>query len=164
MRLYKYSIYLILCVILISACQNAVVGEAPPKATMETFSQWVMTASASSEYGYPDWGSMRVTGPPDVNACADDPRAWASGRGNGAEWLLLEYRVAVFATQVNIYQTYGRGAISLMRGITVRLSGKVKTMKCPVLVCFRYLSRKSYIAFRRFVLTWMNPGLDIGIK
>ena len=72
----------------------------------------MLSASASSEYGYPDWGSQRVTGPPDVNACVDDSRAWASGRGNGTEWLLLEYRVAVFATKLNIHQTYGRGAIS----------------------------------------------------
>ncbi len=98
--------------LVLAACQSGTVNEAVPQATRETFSQWVMSASASSEYSYPDWAIERVTGAPDVNACVDDSRAWASARGNGTEWLLLEYRVAVFATEINIYQTYARGAIS----------------------------------------------------
>jgi hypothetical protein len=112
MKLRLITFLLLSSIYLLMACTNATVDEASPPATRETFSQWVVSASASSEYGFPDWGSTRVIGPPDVNACADDSRAWASGRGNGAEWLLLEYGVPVNASQLNIYQTYGRGAIS----------------------------------------------------
>jgi hypothetical protein len=130
-------IILSLCFIMVSACQNAVVEQPLPGATKETISQWVISASASSEYGYPDWGSQRVTGPPDVDTCADDPRAWASGRGNGAEWLLLEYGVPVFATELNIYQTYGRGAVSRVtifdadENSEVIWEGEDKVAPCP---------------------------------
>jgi hypothetical protein len=95
-----------------TACQNTTVDEVEPIPTSDIFSQWVVSATASSQYGFPEWGAQRVAGAPDVNGCVDDIRAWSSGRGNGAEWLLLEFRVAVYASQLNIYQTYGRGAIS----------------------------------------------------
>jgi hypothetical protein len=109
----KINIHLIfICIVFVIGCRNVVVDDEQPLATRETFSQWVISATASSQYGVPDWGIRRVIGPPEINACSDDSRAWASGRGNGAEWLQLEYGTAVFATQVNIYQTYGRGAIS----------------------------------------------------
>ena len=132
-----FNNYLFLCAILIAGCRNPVVVEDLPRATQETFSQWVISATASSEYGFPDWSSQRVTGPPEVNACMDDSRAWASGRGNGAEWLLLEFRVAVYATQLNIYQTYGRGAVSRVTIFDDSENGEVvwegedTTIPCP---------------------------------
>ncbi|MDF1513913.1 MAG: hypothetical protein P1S60_08900 [Anaerolineae bacterium] len=97
---------------LLFACTNTGIASEPPTPTRESLSQWVAAATASSQYGIAGWSAQRVTGVPDVTGCVDDSRAWASGRGNGAEWLLLEYRIPVFATEVNIYQTYGRGAIS----------------------------------------------------
>jgi hypothetical protein len=130
-------IALLISFILVTACQSAVMDLPEPRATREAISQWVVSASASSEYGYPDWGSQRVIGPPDVNICADDPRAWASGRGNGVEWLLLEYGIPVFATQVNIYQTYGRGAVSRVTIFDPDENGEViwegedKDVPCP---------------------------------
>lgn len=139
MNKYRHIVYHIFMMLLLvlTACHNSVGDGEVPLATRETFSQWVMSASASSEYGYPDWGSQRVTGAPDVNACADDSRAWASARGNGTEWLLLEYRVPVFATQLNIYQTYGRGAISRITIYDAIENGEVvwegqdSTSPCP---------------------------------
>jgi len=128
---------LLLTLYVVSACQKTDIDEGTLLATRETFSQWVVSASASSQYGYPDWGSQRVTGAPDVNMCADDSRAWASGRGSGAEWLLLEFRVAVFATQVNVYQTYGRGAVSRItifdanENSEVVWEGEDSTEPCP---------------------------------
>lgn len=103
---------LICLFLLLAGCGETETGEFTPVATRETFSQWVDAVTVSSEYSFPDWSRQRVIGVPDVNACVDDSRAWASARGNGAEWLELEFRVPVFATEVKIYQTHGRGAIS----------------------------------------------------
>ncbi|TFG72549.1 MAG: hypothetical protein E4H27_02395 [Anaerolineales bacterium] len=139
MRRFKRVVYplALAYMLVLAACQRGAVDESAPQAARETFSQWVMSANASSEYSYPDWASQRVTGAPDVNACADDSRAWASARGNGTEWLLLEYRVAVFATQINIYQTYGRGAVSRITvygtddNSEVVWEGEDSTSPCP---------------------------------
>jgi hypothetical protein len=80
--------------------------------TLPVVSQWAVSASASSWYAFPDWSPNRATGAPDVNACADDARAWASARGNGVEWLELTYAEPVAVVGVRVYQTYGRGAVS----------------------------------------------------
>ncbi len=55
---------------------------------------------------------MRATGVPDVDACVDDSRAWASARGNGLAWLELTYEKPVYPTEVRIYQNLGRGGIA----------------------------------------------------
>ena len=55
---------------------------------------------------------MRATGAPEVEVRADDPRAWASARGNGLAWLELTYEEPVYATEVRIYQSLGRGGIA----------------------------------------------------
>ncbi|MBN1487716.1 MAG: hypothetical protein JW981_08750, partial [Anaerolineae bacterium] len=80
--------------------------------TPVVFSQWATVAEASSEFGFPDWAASRATGAPEIDACVDDSRAWASARGNGVEWLELSYARPIYATQVKIYQTLGRGAVS----------------------------------------------------
>jgi hypothetical protein len=82
-------------------------------------SQWAVTATASSSYGRPDWSPNRATGAPDVNACRDDARAWASARGNGVEWLELTYAQPLLVTEVHVYQTFGRGAVSRVTLIDV---------------------------------------------
>ncbi|MGC9347909.1 MAG: hypothetical protein ACP5JG_07215 [Anaerolineae bacterium] len=87
--------------------------------TPQVLSQWAVSATASSHYGMPDWSPNRATGPPDVNACADDARAWASARGSGVEWLQLEYSTPVHVVEVRIHQTYGRGALSRVTLIDV---------------------------------------------
>ena len=107
------KLYLLISLLLVLvACQDSLPGEEAPMVTRESFTQWVFSASASSQYGFSDWSPQRVIGVPDVSGCVDDSRAWASGRGNGTEWLLLDFRVPVYATEVKVYQTYGRGAIS----------------------------------------------------
>ena len=80
--------------------------------TPVVLSQWASSASASSAYGMPDWSAQRATGEPDVEGCVDDSRAWASARGNGLEWLDLRYDTPVYATEVRIYQTLGRGSLA----------------------------------------------------
>jgi len=78
---------------------------------VETTQQWAISATASSEYGNPDWGAMRATGAPDVEGCTDSVNAWASADGNGEETLSLMFADAVQPTQVNIHQNLRPGSI-----------------------------------------------------
>lgn len=104
----------ILMALLLSACDALPdLGGGPwPTATPETVSQWAASATASSSYARPDWSPNRATGAPDVPGCSDDARAWASSRGNGVEWLQLTFSQPVYAQEVRIHQTFGRGALS----------------------------------------------------
>ncbi len=103
---------LLTLVSLLWGCRRWAAESPKPTATPKTFVQWAVEAEASSSFGYPDWSERRAVGAPDVEACVDDSRAWASGRGNGVEWLTLTYARPVHATEVRIYQTFGRGAVS----------------------------------------------------
>ncbi|HQK15182.1 MAG TPA: hypothetical protein PLJ78_14710 [Anaerolineae bacterium] len=95
---------------------SACAGQAPvaivATPTPQILSQWAVAAEASSQFAYPDWGVNRATGAPEIQACKDDSRAWSSALGSGVEWLRLTYPRPVYATEVRIYQTFGRGAIS----------------------------------------------------
>ncbi len=132
----------ILCVFLMCAVCCAGCAQAETLITQSTptptvLSQWAIAAEASSQYGFPDWSVTRATGAPAVNACADDSRAWASARGNGVEWLRLRYAQPVYATEVRIHQTLGRGAIfrvSLVNedGVAQRIwEGEDTDRTCP---------------------------------
>ncbi|MBN1247500.1 MAG: hypothetical protein JXC32_07560, partial [Anaerolineae bacterium] len=111
-----------------------------PTATPARLAQWASAAAASSHYALPDWSPNRATGAPDVLACADDARAWASARGNGVEWLQLAFPQPVRAVEVRIYQTYGRGAISRVTlmdasgASSVVWEGVDETSPCPGLL------------------------------
>jgi len=102
---------LLLCAVFCVGCEHAETLITQTTPTPTVLAQWAIAAEASSQYGFPDWSMTRATGAPAVNACADDSRAWASARGNGVEWLRLTYAQPVYATEVRIYQTLGRGAI-----------------------------------------------------
>jgi hypothetical protein len=73
--------------------------------------QWAASATASSEYGNPDWAAAQATGAPDVTACGDDSSAWASRDDSTVEWLELTYTTPVKPDQINIYQTFNPGQI-----------------------------------------------------
>jgi len=105
-------IFFVLSLFFFPACGRVEQLVLEPTATPMAFSQWAIAAEASSQFGYPDWSVNRVTGAPDVGECADDARAWASSRGDGLAWLQLTYAEPVYATEVRIYQTFGRGAVS----------------------------------------------------
>ncbi|MBN1259703.1 MAG: hypothetical protein JXB35_03395 [Anaerolineae bacterium] len=111
MKFTRYM-FVILAVFVLVACGEEVEPEAAPTPTPTVLVQWAADVQASSEYARPDWSAERVIGPPEIEACVDDPRAWASARGNGLEWLLIHFDQAVYATEVRIYQTFGRGALS----------------------------------------------------
>ncbi len=110
--MYRYIFFIFVIAVSVSACGRVEppVLEATPTPTL--LSQWAVAAEASSQFGFPDWSTGRVTGAPDVGVCADDARAWASARGDGLAWLQLHYADPVYASEVRIYQTFGRGAIS----------------------------------------------------
>jgi hypothetical protein len=116
MRMRKWVILLwsgLVMALMLASCSVPsldLVQQATP--TPLVLSQWAVSATASSSYAFPDWGPNRASGAPEINACVDDPRAWASARGNGVEWLQLSYARPVNAAEVRIHQTYGRGAIS----------------------------------------------------
>ena len=73
--------------------------------------QWAVSATASSEYGNPDWAAAHAAGAPDVTACADDSAAWASADSSSVAWLELTYATPVKPSEINIYQTYNPGQI-----------------------------------------------------
>ncbi len=105
-------LFVCLFVLVISACHAKTTPEVKITTTPVSFLQWAAAVQASSEFGMPDWSAARMRGSPDVEACADDSRAWASARGNGVEWVQLTYPKPVHATGVRVYQTFGRGAIT----------------------------------------------------
>ncbi|MEA3308565.1 MAG: hypothetical protein U9Q70_03510 [Chloroflexota bacterium] len=140
-----------LLVLLVGGCGTAVKEEdAVALSTPIILSQWALQAEASSEYGRPNWSAARATGAPDVPACRDDARAWASARGNGMAWLELSYAEAVFATEVRVYQTLGRGGIARVLlldnngGEHLVWEGTDQTRPCPGVLTVS-LSRESYL-------------------
>ena len=74
----------------------------------EEIRQWATSATASSEYGNPNWAATQATGAPDtiIEECADLPTAWASQGSDTVEWLELRYDTPVYPTEVNIIQTH----------------------------------------------------------
>ncbi len=112
---YRWILFLGMLGAILAGCRSAATREvAPvePTPVLNTFSQWAVAAEASSQFGFPDWSVRRATGASEIGSCVDDPRAWSSGRGSGLEWLQLTYAAAIYATEVRVYQTFGRGAIS----------------------------------------------------
>lgn len=151
MRRFNWGYWgIIFLVIFLGGC--VAYGEEEPEAisTPIILSQWAMQAEASSEYGRPSWSAARATGAPDVQACRDDARAWASARGNGIAWLELYYSEAVFATEVRIYQTLGRGGIVRVLlldedgGEHLVWEGTEQVQPCPGVLTVS-LSRASYL-------------------
>lgn len=101
----------LICVGLCTGCELQDTLLPQTTSTPSELSQWAVKAEASSQFGFPDWSVTRATGAPEIDACEDDSRAWASARGGGIEWLRLTYAQPVYATEVRIFQTLGRGAI-----------------------------------------------------
>ncbi len=72
----------------------------------EEIRQWATFATASSEYGDPEWAAFQATGAPDTFECGDYRTAWASSSSSTVEWIELTYATPVYPTEVNIIQTY----------------------------------------------------------
>ncbi len=112
MKRKKCGVLLLGLWLLLVGCTSLVNPEPAVTPTPSILSQWAVDAEASSSYGKPGWSALRATGARQVETCTDDPRAWASARGNGLAWLELSYAEPVYATEVRIHQNLGRGAIS----------------------------------------------------
>jgi hypothetical protein len=134
----------------------ALVAQESP--TPDILSQWASTAVASSAFGFPDWSANRATGVPEIEFCADDPRAWASARGNGVEWLQLTYARPVHPEEVRVYQTHGRGAISRVTLFDVEGTGHIVwegidlTEPCPGALTIRVVDLPAAVSIVRIDL------------
>lgn len=71
---------------------------------MEVIRQWAIFATASSEYGNPDFSAFQATGAPESTDCGDYSNAWASAEATNVDWLELLYEKPVYPDQINIYQ------------------------------------------------------------
>jgi hypothetical protein len=72
----------------------------------EPIRQWAVEATASSEYGAERWAAFQAVGEPDTPECGDFDTAWASATSYTVEWIEVYYDVPVYATEINIVQTY----------------------------------------------------------
>ena len=89
----------------------------------------------SSAYGR-GWEAQCMVGPPTVYPRYGDIRgAWAplSSRGT-IEWLVFGFLEPVFATSVNIYETYNPGAVVEVQTCSDDLDHWVTVWKEPVTV------------------------------
>ncbi len=79
----------------------------------QSFTQWAITASASSEYGSINWSAQQLLGQPNVYPnYGDSGYAWASAEMNsGRQWVELGFLEAVYVEHVDIYETFNPGAI-----------------------------------------------------
>lgn len=76
-----------------------------------TIRQWAAQASGTTQYTKDGWSFAQATGEPNVEACGDDPSAWASESATGEDVLHLRFAQPVIPTQINIYQTFNPGSI-----------------------------------------------------
>lgn len=89
--------------------------------------QWATSATASSEYGNPNWGAVQATGPPNTMRAGDAVTAWAPrAQDGGAEWLELKYTTPVHATRVRVRETHNPGAVVRVEAIDA--AGEVLTL------------------------------------
>lgn len=93
---------------------SLLVGLAPAAAQDDGLArQWAVYAEATSEYSASDYSALQSTGEPDTAVCGDAVTAWASsGVQNPNESLTVYFENAVWATQVNIHQTFTPGSIT----------------------------------------------------
>ena len=79
----------------------------------QSFTQWAITVTASSEYGGGDWAAKQMLGEPDFYPnYGDDGHAWAPiGQSAGLQWVELGFEEAVYVERVDIYESFNPGSI-----------------------------------------------------
>ena len=66
----------------------------------------------ASQGTIPDFHAMQAAGSPNSDAQVDDPRAWASERGNmGIQWIEATYRTPLRVQTLRIYEVNSAGAV-----------------------------------------------------
>lgn len=83
-----------------------------PQVEGDQIRQWASSATASTEYGSPEWAASQASGAPDTPDCSDSPTAWAASESNTVDWIELAYAVPVIPSQVNIIQSYSPSQVS----------------------------------------------------
>jgi hypothetical protein len=62
--------------------------------------------------GIPDWHARQAVGPPNADPAKDDPKAWASTRGDmGEQWIELDYKPARRGDTIRIFEVNSAGAV-----------------------------------------------------
>ncbi len=79
--------------------------------------QWASDTASSSEYGASDctndWCLLDATGQPDTLACGDIPTAWSPrSSGPNPEWLEVVFATPVYATGVEVYESFNTGFVT----------------------------------------------------
>jgi hypothetical protein len=75
--------------------------------------QWASGATASTEFGKPQWSAAQATGAPNTPQAGDCSTAWASRQpDDDSEWLILTFDAAVEPTLIRVHETYNAGAIT----------------------------------------------------
>ena len=98
---------------------------------------WAASATASTQYGNPQWSAMQAAGQPNTNACGDHNSAWASKTPDGQwEWLDLTFPQVVTAKAVRIKETFNPGAVRKIEGFinggwVVIWQGQDPNSSCP---------------------------------
>ncbi len=79
--------------------------------------QWAVSATASSEYGNPNYGAIQAAGEPDVFNCGDNAKAWTTQQADmGLQWLELTYENEQQIDLVAVYETYNTGFVTRIDG------------------------------------------------
>lgn len=81
-------------------------GAVNTSASSNAIRQWASRAEASSEYGSEDFSASQATGAPNTPDCGDAHTAWASLNQDSKETLNLYFALPVYATQINVVETY----------------------------------------------------------
>ena len=68
--------------------------------------QWASTATASSQYTDDGWAAFQATGAPNVDACGDDGRAWASATQTERATLTLTFEQPVIPARILVTHSY----------------------------------------------------------
>lgn len=74
--------------------------------------QWGSEAAATTEYADPEWSAENATGAPDTTQCGDFQSAYASAASDGIDTLAITYTVPVYATSLNIIQSYNPNQVT----------------------------------------------------
>ena len=78
--------------------------------------QWATSATASSQYGNPEWAPAQATGAPNspttTTNCEDVSTVWAPAPNNTIEWLELTYAEAVRPTAIKVHEYWATGQVS----------------------------------------------------
>lgn len=74
--------------------------------------QWGSDAAASTQYADPEWSAENATGAPDTPLCGDYQSAYASSASDGIDTLAITYTVPVYATSLNIIQSFNPNQVT----------------------------------------------------